>query len=97
MESVDITQADKSASDAEEIKGRTKLKYTWAIWEHLQPLDGKSGKAVSQEEYLSNIQPIGEFDNVISFWQLWNNLPHADPFNFFTYYDTKKGYLVQNM
>jgi hypothetical protein len=88
-----IFEEEKIASEEEEMKKKTKLSFEWAIWESLDSMGGMSAKMQSQKDYLANIHTIGEFNNLISFWQLWNSIPHADPCNFFTIPDEKKGTL----
>ena len=73
----------------------TALKYNWAIWEHWQGVEVKAVKGQSVEDYKSNLKSIAGFDNIVFFWQLWNHLPHADPGNFFVYYDESKEKCLQ--
>jgi hypothetical protein len=71
-----ITKLDE---DEERIISLTKLGYTWVIWENWQ----RGDTAESEKDYISNMQQIAEFDNLVSFWQLWNTIPHANPSNYF--------------
>lgn len=86
-------EEEKIIVEEEEIKKLTKLQFEWALWENYDTMEGMSAKSQTQQDYLANIRSIGEFNNLISFWQLWNSLPHADPGNFFTCLDEKKATL----
>lgn len=88
-------EEEKMSTELEEMKRLTKLKSQWVIWEHWQSLTGSVGKQQSQKEYLRNLHEIAEFDNLITFCQLWNKIPHAQPCNFFTFFEDKKRTLYQ--
>jgi hypothetical protein len=60
----------------------------------MQPID-KSLKGQAEKEYMANLQDVGEFDNVVSFWQVWNKIPHSDPAKFFVTYDETRLGLFQ--
>mmetsp|Transcript_3745 Transcript_3745/g.5729 ORF Transcript_3745/g.5729 Transcript_3745/m.5729 type:complete len:191 (-) Transcript_3745:24-596(-) len=47
------------------------LEREWQIWEMWNTKD--------QEHFTSNMESIGAFDSLYSFWQHWHYLPHADP------------------
>ena len=83
-----------SASEEAKLKELTKLRATWTVWEQMQSID-KSQKGQVEKEYMANLQEVGEFDNIVSFWQLWNIIPHSDPGKFFVTYDDSKQGLVQ--
>ena len=57
------------------------LERTWTIWEMW------SQNPQNQENYKENMQPVGDFECLHSFWQHWNYLPHAVPSDLF--YDLK--------
>lgn len=81
-------------AEIEELKGCTKLCGKWAIWEQVQGME-KAQKGQAEKEYMENLRKVAEFDNLITFWQLWNKLPYSSPGNFFTYYDDERQALVQ--
>ena len=80
--------------EEKEMKGLTKLKHIWVIWEQLQGTD-KTQKGLVEKEYMENMQGVGEFGDLISFWQCWHSIPHANPANCFTYYDDYEQTSVQ--
>lgn len=96
-EEIKFSSLFKLQNEYEEMKKLTKLRNVWVIWEEVQPLDGATGKLRSQQDYLDSLHEIAEFDNMISFWQLWNKLQHANPNNCFAYYDDKKHVLCQKL
>ena len=51
------------------------LERNWSIWEIWDQSD---------EAYGSNMQSIGTFSSLHTFWQHWNYLPHATPSELFT-------------
>ena len=81
-------------TEENEMKELTKLKYIWVVWEQLQGTD-KTQKGLVEKEYMENMQGVGEFGNLISFWQCWHAIPHANPANCFTYYDDEQQTSVQ--
>jgi len=83
-----------SGNEESELKSMTKLKYKWVLWEQLQG-EEKAQKGLVQKQYMENLQEVAEFDNLISFWQLWNTVPHANPANCFTVFDESSKKLVQ--
>jgi hypothetical protein len=72
-------EVDSWTKDIEEMQAKAKLRYKWVIWENWQ----KQSTGEESKEYVSNMQPVAEFDNAISFWQVWNAVPHADPSHYF--------------
>ena len=66
------------ASEYEEMRAKTRLEYDWMIWENWK---GDTDKGESG--YLSNMQSVAEFGNLIDFWRIWRIIPHADPGSFF--------------
>ena len=69
----------ESQSDlvSKELCERTKMKYTWKIWESWD--DG----TVTEQNYEDFIQDVALFDNWINFWQIWNGIHHSDPIYYF--------------
>jgi len=61
-------------AEIKEMIEKTKLEYTWAIWENWS-----FEKEELSKDYLKTMQALAKFDNLIDFWQLWNTLPHSDP------------------
>lgn len=57
------------------------LERKWVIWEMWNTKDTSN--------YEKNMQKVGEFSDLWSFWQHWANLPHSDPKFFFN--DSAKG------
>ena len=54
------------------------LKYQWTIWEQYEVESG------ADADYEKSMRKVASFKNIISFWQIWNNLPHSNPSkNFF--------------
>ena len=51
------------------------LERKWAIWEMWNTKDSTN--------YEKNMQIVGEFQDLWTFWQHWANLPHSDPKFFF--------------
>ena len=86
------------AHKAEESKiiSRAKLTYEWVIWEHWQNLGGKTIKGQTAEDYKKDLKQVAEFDNLITFWQMWRCLPHADPKNFLTIEEESTGRFLRN-
>lgn len=51
------------------------LERKWVIWEMWNTKDTNN--------YEKNMQKVGEFSDLWTFWQHWANLPHSDPKFFF--------------
>ena len=51
------------------------LERKWVIWEMWNSKDSST--------YGKNMQKVGEFNDLWTFWQHWANLPHSDPKFFF--------------
>lgn len=73
--------------EEKELMEMTRLGSDWVVWEHWQNVGSRTLKGQSEHDYRSDLKAICEFDNLVSFWQIWNGLPHSDPANLFTYYD----------
>jgi hypothetical protein len=50
-----------------------KLQREWVIWENY---DAKTGERL---DYSKTLQKIFTFDDIVSFWQFWNNYPGSEP------------------
>jgi hypothetical protein len=72
-------------TELKQMKELAKLKYIWIVWEQFAGGD-KSQKGLVEKEYMDNMQVIGEFGDLITFWQYWNSIPHANPADCFAYY-----------
>jgi len=70
-----------------EMKSLTKLAHDWVMWEDVKSVTKKMVKGQKADAYLKELRKVAEFADLISFWQLWNNIPHNDPTNFFTVED----------
>ena len=72
-------EKQRTAQDEEAagLEGLTRLQYAWTVWENWQGDDAKG--AEEEKQYLANMQRLAEFDNLISFWEVWHDLPHANP------------------
>ena len=50
-----------------------KLSRKWSLWEGYETPAKESGKDSKDEEWKTLIRKVFEFEDIISFWQLWNN------------------------
>ncbi|CAG9317723.1 unnamed protein product [Blepharisma stoltei] len=66
------------------------LQRKWVLWEQWD-----QNKQSSTQQFTDTMQPIGEFDNLHSFWQHWNYLPHAKPTDLFTNPVTKTKVIIE--
>jgi hypothetical protein len=97
------TNGANSAEGKEEIKQTeeskmkdlTKLKHKWSVWEQLSGGE-KAHKGLVEKEYMENMQEIAEFGDLISFWQLWHTIPHANPAESFAFYHDEMQTSVQH-
>jgi hypothetical protein len=56
----------------------------WTFWEIYENIGGGfAGDKEKDELYLSNQKKVAWFNDVVSFWQVWNTLPLRDLKNFF--------------
>ncbi|MDR3735313.1 MAG: hypothetical protein P4L10_07235 [Acidobacteriaceae bacterium] len=85
---------EPAAGEVEEMKTSTKLAGAWVFWAQFQGGD-KDPKIQMEKEYMQNLQAVGDFDNLITFCQLWNNLPHGNPAGCFTVFDERARVPVQ--
>lgn len=56
---------------------KVKLQRNWVFWENYE---AKSGEKL---EWSKSIKQIFTFNEIISFWQFWNNYPGSNPSNIF--------------
>jgi hypothetical protein len=49
-----------------------KLQRTWVFWENYE----NKGNNL---DYAQSLKDIFRFDDIITFWQFWNNYPGSDP------------------
>ena len=62
--------------------------HEWVLWEQYtkaEPNHQRGGGHGVQDSkaYLNTMQKIGCFNDIISFWQMWNFIPHKDLKHFF--------------
>ena len=55
------------------------LAHNWTVWEHYESKGGA--------DYSKTMTKVAWFGDAITFWQVWNKIPHSDPSNFFSYKD----------
>ena len=70
--------AEKKEKFDDVICDELKLK-EWAFFEHYEDIS----EGVKSSQYLANLQKVAWFNDIISFWQVWNNLPINDLKNYF--------------
>ncbi len=63
----------------EVVSEECKLK-EWTFWEIYEAIGGVSDTKV---QYLSNQKKVAWFNDIISFWQVWNTLPLKNLKNYF--------------
>ena len=63
-----------------------KLEHKWMFIEQYEPFGG--GKQ-DYSDYEANMQKLGSFNDLITFWQCWNNLEINDMKKFFYDYNTQ--------
>lgn len=56
------------------------LHRTWSIWE----MWDQNVNTGDDSNYKNRMKEISTFNSLVSFWQHWHALPHADPKQFFT-------------
>lgn len=56
---------------------KVKLARSWVFWENYE---ARGGGKMNWEQ---SIKKIFTFEDIISFWQFWNNYPGSDPSNVF--------------
>ena len=60
------------------------LSHKWTIWEQI---DSKNTK-----DYALTMEKVAWFGDIITFWRVWNKIPHSDPKNFFSFNKEGKSY-----
>ena len=50
-----------------------KLPKTWALWEGYENPVKDNSKENKDEDWKKSIYKVFEFNDIITFWQLWNN------------------------
>jgi Eukaryotic initiation factor 4E len=48
----------------------------WVIWEQYESAPGNYKKGGS-ENWMASMQKVAWFDDIVTFWQLWNSLPFS--------------------
>lgn len=79
MENKTYTINDSLKEDNKVELSATKFQREWAFWENYAEIT-KNGEKLKWEQCISQIY---NFDNLISFWQFWNNYPGAEASNIF--------------
>ena len=51
----------------------------WTLWEQYETKNSAN--------YQDTMEKVACFNDPISFWKVWNTVPHSDPLNFIHYYD----------
>lgn len=72
----DISKVPEEGDTVEE--AIVKLNRQWAFWENY---DAKAESA--KLDYAESMKKIFLFDDLITFWQFWNNYPGSTPGNIF--------------
>ena len=57
------------------------LPFRWTIWEQYEIKDSK--------DYSGTMTKVACFQDLLSFWKIWSNMPHSDPANFFSIVDAE--------
>lgn len=55
----------------------------WTLWEQYE--------TKHSSDYKNTMQKIACFNDPVSFWKVWNVVPHSNPLNFIHYFDEEKG------
>lgn len=51
----------------------------WTLWEQYE--------TKYSSDYKNTMQKVACFNDPVSFWKVWNTVPHSDPLNFIHYYE----------
>ena len=54
----------------------------WTLWEQYE--------TKHSSDYKNTMQKVACFNDALSFWKVWNAVPHSDPLNFIHYYDEEQ-------
>lgn len=57
------------------------LKGRWVFWEHFEDVSG--GVKDRTKGYMNTMQKVAWFNDLISFVNVWQNIPHSDVANYF--------------
>ena len=55
----------------------------WTFWEIYEAIGGVKNTQELDVQYLSNLKKVAWFNDIISFWQVWNTLSLKDLRNYF--------------
>mmetsp|Transcript_57200 Transcript_57200/g.78579 ORF Transcript_57200/g.78579 Transcript_57200/m.78579 type:complete len:87 (+) Transcript_57200:82-342(+) len=64
------------------------LQGRWVFWEHFEDVSG--GTRDRSKSYMNTMQKVAWFNDLVSFTNVWQNIPHSDVANFF-YNKTNQG------
>ena len=78
MDSKDEKVKVKTSSDAPEESDLidfdlVKLPKKWALWEGYENPITEASKDNKDEDWKSSLKKVFEFEDIVTFWQLWNN------------------------
>lgn len=80
------THADTAGDKQEFTEAFEELKFPelefsdkWTLWEQYETKDSKN--------YSDTMQKVGCFNDPVSFWKVWNTVPHSNPVNYAHYFD----------
>ena len=59
--------------------------HRWTVWEQYENKGMK--------DYVDTMMKVAWFGDAITFWRVWNKIPHSDPKNFFSFYKDGKQYV----
>eukprot|EP00343_Euplotes_focardii_P008377 CAMPEP_0205822844 /NCGR_PEP_ID=MMETSP0206-20130828/14280_1 /ASSEMBLY_ACC=CAM_ASM_000279 /TAXON_ID=36767 /ORGANISM="Euplotes focardii, Strain TN1" /LENGTH=204 /DNA_ID=CAMNT_0053119465 /DNA_START=10 /DNA_END=624 /DNA_ORIENTATION=+ len=60
--------------------------HKWTVWEQIE--------SKGMKDYADTMEKVAWFGDAITFWKVWNKIPHSDPINFFSF--NKEGKLFSN-
>ena len=70
--------------DNEDLSKLTPLAFKWDIWEHYVKFPREIGnKKKIEETYITNMDLVAHFSNLIEFGKIWNNIKHSKPSYYF--------------
>jgi len=58
--------------------------HRWTVWEQIESKNHK--------DYASTMEKVAWFGDAITFWKVWNKIPHSTPKNFFSFSRDGKSY-----
>ena len=47
----------------------------WVIWEQYENPPNQARGALTEQDWHSSMQKVGWFKDIVTFWQIWSNLP----------------------